>query len=349
MNYHGIESDIEPGIRKRLNEGLNEGKGTGWTFEFVLFVSSRKLDGDNMGEDYLRLHNMKNRTLIHDRVCQFTTYDSFPWEQLKSNAERYLSDEGNYIHKKPTMQNQIETGKFLPYKTNSSGLTYFWGVIDGLQRLSAIVNILNTDASNCIGELEVDVRINCPYTITASVGQQILRDVSCAYSKEIALNNKVISGPTLCSELSSVVMLTGEKFLPCNLNFIKQSTDILIELLTQMKLRFQDDALRLQLQSVIQDLLKGDNSDDSNTLMKWKNLLKKVDVKKRLCRMLYAKTGTKSREWLKEHLPYYYCFFLYCLFICYYQDNKFLVKFQGIKKVFNERSVGKLCITVFHV
>ena len=118
--------------------------------------------GQQIAEDELRVHNMKNRTFVPNKTCQFATYDEFPWENIKSEAERYFSvDYENYDHKKPTIRNQIQTGDYLPYKISIGGKKYCWAVIDGLQRLSAIINILNEDYSNSIGELKVDVRINC--------------------------------------------------------------------------------------------------------------------------------------------------------------------------------------------
>lgn len=353
VNYHGIESDIEHGIRKQLKEGLREDKDTGWTFELVL-VTMKNIDvGQPIGDDELRVHNMKNRTLVPNKTCQFATYDEFPWEIIKSEAQMYLStDSENYDHKKPTIQNQIQTGDYLPYKISAGGKRYCWAVIDGLQRLSAIVNILNEDYSNSIGELKVDVRLNCPLISNCSVSQSKLRNICCAHSKEIAMNNKVISTPTLCSELSSVVMLAAEKLLPCNLNFTEQSIEILEKLVQQTKQRkFLEEKMYTQLKTVVEDL-KAEKSDDGNSLLKWKNVLRKIDVKKRVFRMIYVKPGGKKQDWMEENLPAYYCIFLYCLFICYYQDSKFLVKFQGIKKVFNERSLGKQrqqCVTCFYL
>lgn len=63
VTYHGIESDVEPGITNHLKEGLCQEKDTGWTFDLVPFVMRTVDEVDHVGEDKMRLHIMKNKTL----------------------------------------------------------------------------------------------------------------------------------------------------------------------------------------------------------------------------------------------------------------------------------------------
>lgn len=335
VNYHCLASDIEPGIRDTLNHSMVNNDDTGWTFELVLLSYRTTTEDNEIQQDELRMHNTKTREIISNKACKFVSYDMFPFDEAKNRVINYL--EGNFSHPKPSAQQQIDRDEVLPYHTAKDGIVYFWGVMDGLQRLSPVIDILNSDAGNAIGRLKVKLRLYATVTVasvTSSITQNHLLQMCCDYSKEIANNNHVISRPSLCSELSSIVMKAAEGFIPRNINFKKESKAVFLVLAQKMTERFYDKQIKEQI-----DSLKDNLSKDESAV--YKDLLKAVEVKRNLVRMLYTKNSLKKKKWMESSQSSYYSLFLYCLFICYYQDNKILNTFEGINKIFDFRLLGK--------
>lgn len=337
VNYHCLESHIVPGIRDTLNLSTVSNHDTGWTFELVLLSFRTTKDNETL-QDEFRMHNTKTREIYSSKACKFVSYEMFPFDKAKTELLKYVkAEQGIYNHPKPSAQQQIDRDDFLPYRTTCDRITYFWGIMDGLQRLSPVIDILKSDPGNAIGRLKVKLRLYATVTVAtvkSSITQHDQLRMCCEYSKEIAINNHIISSPSLCSELSSIVMQAAEDFIPREINFKNESKAVFQVLVEKMKVRFHDKQLKEQL-----DSLKDKLSNDESAV--YKDLFKEVEVKRNLVRMLYTKNSLKKKQWMENIQSSYYSLFLYCLFICYYQDNEILNKFEGIKKIFDFRLLGK--------
>jgi hypothetical protein len=341
VNHHVIESDIEPSIREKLEKGDFQSfhdNDTQWTIDLVL-LSRRSLDRPEIDENEMGIFNMETMQLMPNRACRFATADSFPWKEAKDNIHAYASNEKDYEHPRPTVKHQITEDDYLPYATTKKdGTRYFWAVLDGLQRSSAIMKILNADSLNKVGNLRVKFKLYALRLDAIDVPQRDLCIRCFNYSKEVAKNNHVISSPSLCSELSAAVMTAGEKLSVRQIDFREQSIMVLVELINAMKERFQDgDLMKEQLGEILKYFFDNRGNVDDG----WKNVIKPIVVTRKNVRMLYTKGGDKKQEWMLKILPHCYSTFLYCLFICYCHDSKFLVKFQRIKRVFDDKTLGK--------
>jgi hypothetical protein len=342
VNYHGVEHAIEAHILDDLDKRGAQGDEDDWTFTLVLLrfrelsveEQTLRLDGNE-----LHVHNTSTRQTHDNLTCEFVPMEEYPWDLAIENMTLMVQDE-SFEMPKGDLVRRLATNSILPYKTIKkvdNGTTYYycWGVNEGLQRASAITQILHKAKRHDVGQLKVNVRT---FALKKSINlpPQLELLTSCShFSKETALNNQVITKPCLCSDLTSVVVSSYDSMKPMDNPVFKQTFDITMTILDHMG-KFMN-----HYQEFCHDMeAKLQNMSAKNAVFKfWSDIIKSCEPTKKNLLLVYSRKDNKRKQ-LQDKQPKYLLVLLFGIFICFHKDKNFLLVLSNLSDIITEETAG---------